>query len=317
MRSGLVGCASAACARGCSAWSYAQLVPGPPYINLNFCLPPTYPPQQYTEPLMTASEILKKQSRFSMIPPTPPPILHPRLRNNEEVKIFLTLAQVPSVHCWRIFAYIERQSNLQLLMQIQKDACPWRGGQPYIQSSTDCHSSRPHSNPRLSRSFVLMSTFLIRRMRKSWIRQFWEWCEDTGSDSRQVFMIMTTDDYTVCICKEFVKVTLALCWSLRCVPFYSWDVASISELKVAFTHDQNVSGLALSIRTLLHWCNFHFTNPSLGFCQHIHPPTFHADGVVVACTPSSPSVYVESSAKRTDSAPPRILECTAAGSEIV
>lgn len=34
--------------------------------------PPPTPPQQYTEPLMTASEILKKQSRFSMIPPAPP-----------------------------------------------------------------------------------------------------------------------------------------------------------------------------------------------------------------------------------------------------
>lgn len=109
---------------------------------------------------------------------------------------------------------------------------------------------------------------------------------------------MTTDDYAVCICKEFVKVTLALCWSLRCVPFYSWDVPSISELKVAFTDEQDLSGLALSIRRLLHRYNFHFTNPSLGFCQHIHPPTFHADGAFVACAPSSPSVYVESSAKR-------------------
>lgn len=130
--------------------------------------------------------------------------------------------------------------------------------------------------------------------------------------------LWSTDDYTVCICKEFVKVTLALCWSLRCVPFYSWDVPSISDLKAAFTDEQNLSGLALSIRRLLHWYNFHFTNPSLEFCQHIHPPTFHADGAVVACAPSSPSVYVESSAKRPRlTLPPCILECTAAGSEIV
>lgn len=65
---------------------------------------------------MTASEILKKQCRFSVIF---------KAENNEEVKVF-TLAEIPLVHCWRIFAYIERQSDLQLHMQIQKDICPRR-----------------------------------------------------------------------------------------------------------------------------------------------------------------------------------------------
>lgn len=65
---------------------------------------------------MTASEILKKQCRFSMIF---------EAENNEEVKVF-TLAEIPLAHWRRMFAYIERQGDLQLHMQIQEDICPKR-----------------------------------------------------------------------------------------------------------------------------------------------------------------------------------------------